>query len=105
MADVSKLLDAGRALLREQPGLTEAEFRSRMLERFRASDQGLQRDQASMTASPGQGQADGVFAIFLLPWAVCRWLGWRGRLARHRAEMDEAVRVLRAEGHFASGPA
>jgi hypothetical protein len=99
---VGPLLATGRRLLRENPRLSEAEFRNLMLERFRASDQALQQDQANMTANPGHGAADGVFAIFLLPWTVFRWLGWRGRLARHHAEMGEVVRVLRGEGHFAT---
>src|SRR5262249_3712036 len=103
--DVSKLVEAGRQLLRENPRLTEAEFRHLMLERFRADDQGLQQDKTSMTASPGHGAADGIFACFLLPRTVFRWRGWRGRLTRHRTEMDEVVRVLRGEGHFASAPA
>jgi hypothetical protein len=91
------LLEAGRRLRRENPRLNEAEFRSAMLERFRAGDEGLQSDRANMTA----GEASGVFAILLLPWTLLRWLGWRGRLARHHAEMDEVVAVLRREGHFA----
>jgi hypothetical protein len=102
--DVQALLEVGRHLLRENPRLSEAEFRNLMLERFRANDQGLQRDRANMGADPGQGEAAGVFAFFLFPWTVFRWLGWRGRLARHRAEMDEVVRVLRHEGHFGSAP-
>jgi hypothetical protein len=100
--DVKHLLEAGRQVLRQNPRLTEAEFRSLMLERFRAGDQGLQRDKAGMTASPGHGAADGVFAVFLLPWTIFRWLGWRGRLTRHHAEMGEVVGVLRGEGYFTS---
>ena len=95
------LLEAGRLLLRENPRLSEAEFRSAMLERFRAGDEGLQSDRANMTANPGAGEAAGVFAFFLLPWTLLRWLGWRGRLSRQQAEMDEVVAVLRREGHFA----
>ena len=96
-----QLLEAGRQLLHENPRLSEAKFRSAMLERFRAGDEGLQSDQANMKAEPGYGEAAGVFAIFLLPWTLLRWLGWRGRLSRHHAEMDEVVAVLRREGHFA----
>jgi hypothetical protein len=71
-----------------------------MLEQFRANDQRLQQDRANMTVSPGTGDADGLFAIFALPWTVFRWFGWRGRLGRHRAQMGETVRQLRQEGHF-----
>jgi hypothetical protein len=105
MADVKQWVEAGRQLLRENPRLSEVEFRERMLDRFRANDQRLQQDRANLVASPGNGMGDGVFALFALPWSILRWLGWRGRLARHRAEMDEVVGVLRAEGHFASAPA
>jgi hypothetical protein len=103
--NVNQLVESGRCLLREHPGLTEAEFRNRMLERFRARDQGLQSDTANMTVVPDAGSGSGLFAIVLLPWVAFRWLGWRGRLARHRADMEEVVHVLRREGHFASGPA
>jgi hypothetical protein len=95
----TKLLKTGRQLLRERPGLTEAEFRSLMLERFRESDQGLQEDRATMTGGTDPG---GVGAVFALPWILFRWMGWRGRLARQRADVDGVVRILRAEGHFAS---
>ena len=98
--DVAPLLETGHRVLRENPRLTEAEFRNVMFERFRANDQGLQRDRTNMVADPGAG----VLAIFLLPWTLFRWLGWRGRLARHRAEMDEVVRLLRSEGRFGSAP-
>lgn len=100
MGDVNQLVEAGRGVLRENPTLTEAAFRDLMLEQFRANDRRLQADKRSMSASPGHGQADGLFAVFTLPWTIFRWLGWRSRLARHRAEMDEAVRALRREGHF-----
>lgn len=96
-----QLLGAARQQLRECPNLTEAEFRNLMLERFRAGDEGLQHDKSNMTASPGHGTADGVLALFMLPWTLFRWLGWRGRLSRHRAEMDVVVQALRIEGHFA----
>ncbi len=102
MNDVKPLLDTSRQLLRENPRLSETEFRKLMLEWFQANDQRLQQDKANLIASPGHGSADGVFALFMLPWTIFRWLGWRGRLARHRAEMDEVVRVLRGEGHFVS---
>jgi hypothetical protein len=102
--DVEPLLEAGRRLLRDNPRLGEAEFRNLMLERFRANDQGLQRDRTNMVADPGQGEGAGIFAIFRLPWTLFRWLGWRGRLARHRAEMDEVIRVLHREGQFGSAP-
>jgi hypothetical protein len=101
MSDVNQLVETGRLLLRENPALTEAEFRNLMLERFRAADQGLQQDKSTMSG----GSADpvgGVMSALMLPWIFFRWLGWRGRLARHRAAMDEAVRVLRREGRFAS---
>src|SRR5262245_5061434 len=98
------LVETGRQLLRENPRLTEAEFRQLMLERFRANDQGLQRDKANMVASPGSA-TDGVFAVFALPWTFFRWLGWRGRLARHHADINEVVQMLRSEGHFGSEPA
>jgi hypothetical protein len=91
LREVESLVQIGRRLLRENPRLTEAEFRNLMLERFRANDQGLQRDKANMVANPGHGEAAGVFAIFALPWTLFRWLGWRGRLARHRAEMEDVV--------------
>jgi hypothetical protein len=95
-------MDIGRQLLLENPQLTEVEFRRLMLERFQANDQRLQADRRNMIAGPGSGEADGVFAVFALPWTIFRWLGWRGRLARHRAEVDETVRLLRQEGHFGS---
>lgn len=104
-ADLQPLVEAGRQLLRENPRLTEVEFRNIMLERFRANDQRLQTDKRNMSASPGHGEADGVLAMFMLPWMIFRWLGWRSRLSRHRAEMDEVVRLLRRERNFGSEPA
>src|SRR5262249_41115581 len=104
MSDVKQMIEAGRQLLREKPGLTEAEFRNIMLERFRAHDQGLQDDKRNMTSGPAD-PVSGVFSIFALPWAFFRWIGWRTRLARHRAEMDEVVGALRREGQLADRPA
>jgi hypothetical protein len=101
MRDVQPLLVSGRQLLRDCPRLTEAEFRRVMLERFRRNDQGLQDDKRNMSSGPAD-PAGGVFSVLALPWAMFRWLGWRGRLARHRADMDEVIRVLRSEGHFGS---
>ena len=101
MGDVSRLIEGGRQLLREDPALDEAGFRNRMLERFRANDQGLQDDQRNMNS--GMNPAAGVFSVILLPWAFFRWLGWRGRLARHHADMDEVIRTLRREGRFETG--
>jgi hypothetical protein len=86
----SKLVESGRQLLRENPSLTEAEFRDRMLDWFRAADRGLQQDTANMAVTPAAEPGSAVIAVFMLPWTIFRWLGWRGRLARHRAEMDEA---------------
>ena len=105
MNDVNELLKVGRTLLEAQPALTEAEFRKVMLERFRSNDQGLQKDRANMSVTPTVGETNGLFAVFALPWIAFRWMGWRGRQACHQADMDEVVRRLRAEGHFAPQPA
>ena len=105
MDDVKQLLETARSILRENPGLAEAEFRELMLERFREADQGLQKDAGNMVVGGDPGPTGGVFALFMLPWTLFRWLGWRGRLAKHRADLDEVVRVLRQEGHFAPKPA
>jgi hypothetical protein len=102
MGNVDHWVEAGRVLLHEDAGLTEAEFRERMLERFRENDLGLQQDKRAMTASPAVDSGSAFFAALLLPWTIFRWLGWRGRLARQLADMDVAVRVLRGEGHFAA---
>jgi hypothetical protein len=104
MTDVKYLVETGRQILHANPHLTEAEFRNLMLEHFRASDKKLQEDKANMIVSPGDSW-DGVLALFELPWTVFRWLGWRDRLAGHHAEIDEVVRVLRGQGHFAPAPA
>jgi hypothetical protein len=103
MGDVNQLVESGRHLLRENPGLTEAEFRNLMLGRFRANDQGLKHDKTNMTGGPAD-PVGGVFSLFMMPWILFRWLGWRSRLARHHADMDEVVRTLRREGQFASEP-
>jgi hypothetical protein len=103
MIDRNQLLKTGRQLLRESPALTEAEFRNLMLERFREDDQGLKRDQTNMTGGPAD-PVGGVLSGFVLPWIFIRWLGWRGRLARHHADMDEVVQTLRQEGKFAARP-
>jgi hypothetical protein len=100
----NQLIEAGRHLLREKPGLTEAEFRNLMLERFRTNDQGLQDDKRNMSGGPAD-PVGGLGSVFALPWALFRWLGWRSRLARHRAEVDEVVQRLRQEGRFADRPA
>ncbi len=97
--DANPWLEQWRHVLREKPKLTEVEFRNLMLECFRASDQRLQNDKANISAGPVD-PVGGVFSVLALPWIIFRWLGWRGRLARHHAEMDETVRVLRLEGHF-----
>jgi hypothetical protein len=102
--DVKQMVEAGRRLLRENPRLTEAGLRKLMLERFQANDQRLQHDKATMTNGPAD-PVGGMFSVLMLPWVFVRWLGWRGRLRRHRAEMNEVVDVLRREGHFASGTA
>ncbi len=94
MDDVDHLLKVGRSLLRERPALTEAEFRSLMLERFQANDQGRQQDTANMTVGGEPGPAGGVFALFALPWVLFRWLGWRGRCAapcRHGRNRADAA--------------
>jgi hypothetical protein len=101
MGDVNRLTEAGRCVIRENPGLTEDEFRDVMLERFRAEDQGLEQDRRNMTVTPASDSGSAFFRALLLPWVAFRWLGWRGRLARHRAEIDQVVQVLRREGHFA----
>lgn len=72
-----------------------------MLERFRANDRRLQDDKRNMSSGPAD-PVGGVFSVIALPLALFRWVGWRNRLARRRAEIDEAVRVLRREGHFAA---
>ena len=102
MGDVNQLIEAWRQLLRENPGLTEVAFRTLMLERFREKDQGLQEDKRNMSSGPAD-PVGGVFSVFMLPWTFIRWLGWRSRLARHRADMDKVVRTLRQEGRFAAG--
>ena len=99
MGDVNQLIEAGRSLVREDPKLTEPNFRNLMLERFRANDQGLQDDKRNMTSGPADPMG-GIFSLLALPWTFFRWLGWRSRLARHRADMDEIVRALRKEGYF-----
>lgn len=74
MSDGNQMIEAARQLLREKPGLTEAEFRDAMPERFRANGQGLQNDKRNMSS----GSADpvgGVFSVFALPWAFVRWIG------------------------------
>ena len=74
MGDVNQLIDAGRRILLEKPELTEGEFRTLMLERFRANDQGLHDDKRNMSG----GAADpvgGVFSALALPWTLFRWLG------------------------------
>jgi hypothetical protein len=71
-----------------------------MLERFRATDQGLQDDKRNMTNGPAD-PVGGVFSVLALPWTFFRWMGWRTRLARHLSDMDEAVLALRRERQLA----
>jgi hypothetical protein len=103
MGDLNELVETGRQFLRDKPGLTEVAFRDLMLERFRANDQGLQHDKSNMSGGPAD-PVGGVFSVLTLPWILFRWLGWRRRLARHHADMDEVVRMLRREGQFAAEP-
>jgi hypothetical protein len=104
VGDVNRLVQSGRDLLRVNPGLGEAEFRKRLLDRAVAEDQGLKAEAA------GQGggvyaEGLGFFQLLLFPFFIGRWMQYRRRLAQYRADVNESVRVLRQEGHFASGPA
>ena len=71
MGDVNQLIDAGRRILLEKPELTEGEFRTLMLERFRANDQGLQDDKRNMSGGPAD-PVGGVFSALALPWTLFR---------------------------------
>ncbi len=102
MGGEGQLLQTGRELLREKPGLSEGDFLHLMLEHFRANDGDLEADADLM---PPAGPGGNAWAFVALPILYFRrWRRWRRRLARHRSEMDEAVRVLRLEGHFAARP-
>jgi len=104
VVDANRVVQSGREILRANPGLGEAELRKRLLDRAIAEDEGLKAE--------GAGQGGGVYAeglgffqLLLFPFFIGRWLKYRSRLAQYQADIDEAVKVLRQEGHFAAGPA